>query len=143
MARTTLKSQAIIIAQLEAQVAELTTEKGILLSEVTMLQSELAASKEVIARQGQVIAARPKSAPPVAPRKPATKPLPSPAQVEVEPAIQITDRDKIVYAKFQALPRDQKQAYYDFAHSNGFGHLGIHNVNEIRVAFLAAKEAVA
>lgn len=132
------------IAELEAEVESLTDD----LSEYVDDSDKLDEARDIIKVQaerikllGMKVAAQPKSTPPASPKKPAPKPLPAPASVESAPAIQITDHDKVVYAKFQALPREQKQAYYDFAHSNGFGHLGIHNVNAVRIAFLAAKAA--
>ena len=149
MARVTLKSQAIIIAQLEAQVAELTTTKGILMSEVESLKQELSDVQHNTFTRDEVnqlieleVADRMATKPPASqPKRPAPKPLPAPAAFDSAPVISITDADKRVWSKFQALPREQKQAYYDFAHNNGFGHLGIHNVNQVRVAFLAAKAA--
>lgn len=147
MARITLKSQAIVIAQLEAQVAELTTQVGVLMNQLEAsnqraksLQDErddLIIENERLTESCIAAHERCDALEAIVAAKPAPKPVPT--QVELAPVISITDADKRVWAKFQSLPREQKQAYYDFAHSNGFGHLGIHNVNQVRVAFLAAK----
>ncbi len=129
------------------QLADVTTEKGILMSEVQILkqsydevESQLVAAEAQIKRQGQVIAAQPKTAPPASPKKPAPKPLPSPAQVEMAPVVQITDADRRVWAAFNALPREKRQSYYEFAHTT-VGHLGIHNIVAVREAYLAKQAA--
>lgn len=130
------------------QLAETTTEKGILMSEVTALKSEvqilkesydevesqLVAAEAQIKRQGQVIAAQPKTAPPASPKKPAPKPLPSPAQVELTPVVQITDADKAVWAKFQRLSREERMTIINWARPK-FGHIGIHNIISVRAAW--------
>lgn len=154
MARVTLKSQAIVIAQLEAQVAELTTQKGILMSEVTALKSEvqilkesydevesqLVAAEAQVKRQGQIIAAQPKTAPPASPKKPAPKPQIPVSEIESQPAVEITDTDRRVWSAFKALPREKRQAYYEFARAT-VGHLGIHNIVAVREAYLAKQAA--
>lgn len=138
--------QAQRIVELEAEVESLEVDLSIAQSDLEdqsktadEYDAELTTAKEVIEVQAERIkllsrkvAAQPKSAP---------KLTVSAAVVESAPVIQIGDADKRVWSKFQALPREQKQAYYNFAHSNGFGHLGIHNVNAVRVAFLASKAA--
>ena len=86
------------------------------------------------------VAAQPKTAPPASPKKPAPKPS-VPVQVEAQPAIRITDTDRRVWAAFNALPREKRQAYYEFAHSNGYGHLGLHNIAVVREAYLAKQAA--
>lgn len=150
------------------QLADAMTEKGVLLNQLAIVRQEsehfeveagqalqaLEAANQVRAELQDerdaliveneqlitILSKQPQVTAPVA--KPAPRMTVAATVVESQaPVIQITDHDKAVYAKFQALPREQKQAYYDFAHSNGFGHLGIHNVNAVRVAFLAAKAA--
>jgi predicted nucleic acid-binding Zn-ribbon protein len=170
MARVTLKSQAIIISQLTAQVAELTTQVGVLMSQLQAAQQdvphhlqeriatlvdernkliaenqrlteaavavteELDAAKERLAKQGQVIAAQPKSAPPVLP-KPAPKPQAPVSDIEsVSPVIQITDADREVYRKFNALPREQRLAIIAWARPT-FGNVGIDNIQAVRAAW--------
>lgn len=67
-------------------------------------------------------------------------PKPAPAQVELAPVVQITDADRRVWAAFQALPREKRQSYYEFARST-VGHLGIHNIVAVREAYLAQQAA--
>lgn len=162
MARITLKSQAIVIAQLEAQVAELATEKGILLSQleernqqVKLLNDEVECLKQSYDQiEAQLIDAeankftrdevnqlielevadRMATKPPASPKKPAPKPLPSPAQVESAPVIQITDADRDVYRKFNALPREQRLTIINWARPK-FGHIGMHNIQAVRAAW--------
>lgn len=167
MSKITVKStKSVILAAYEdairelelvkRQLAETTTEKGILMSEVQILkQSYDEVEAKLISVEANTftrdevnqlieleVADRMATKPPASqPKRPAPKPAPAPAAVDSAPVISITDADKRVWSKFQALPREQKQAYYDFSHANGFGHLGIHNVNAVRVAFLAAKAA--
>lgn len=70
-------------------------------------------------------------------RQPAPKPLPSPAVVESAPSIQVTDLDRATWRKFQELPREQRLAIIEFARPE-WGHVGIHNITEIRAAWRAA-----
>lgn len=67
-------------------------------------------------------------------------PKPAFAQVELAPVVQITDADRRVWAAFQALPREKRQSYYEFARST-VGHLGIHNIVAVREAYLAQQAA--
>ena len=172
MSKITVKStKSVILAAYEdairelelvkRQLAETTTEKGILLSqleernqqvkllndEVELLkesydeiESQLVAAEAQIKRQGQVIAASPKSAPPASPKKPAPKPSVPVSAIEAQPVVQITDADRRVWSAFNALPREKRQAYYEFARAT-VGHLGIHNIVSVREAYLAQQAA--
>lgn len=113
---------------------ELIAENQRLTEAAVAVTEELDAAKERIAKQGQVIAAQPKSAP----LKPAPKPLPVSAEVESQPIVEVNDFDRAMYAKFQALPRETRLEIIDFARPE-WGHVGIHNIVEIRAAWRAAK----
>jgi len=54
MSRVTLKSQSVIIAQLQAQVAELTTTKGLLMNEVDSFKNQLAYAQDETAQQARI-----------------------------------------------------------------------------------------
>lgn len=54
--------------------------------------------------------------------------------VESQPTIEINDFDRAMYAKFKALPREQRLAIIEFARPS-FGHVGIHNIAEVRAAW--------
>lgn len=163
MARVTLKSQAIIISQLTAQVAELTTQVGVLMSQLQAAQQDVPhhlqeriatlvdERNELIAENQRLtescIAAyercdaleaivATKSAPQPQRQAAAPSPLP-PAVVESAPTIEITDLDRAMWRKFQALPREQRLAIIEFARPE-WGHVGIHNITEIRAAWRAA-----
>lgn len=155
MSRVTLKSQAIIIAQLEAQVAELTTQVGVLMNQLEasnqraeslsnerddliienqrLTESCVAAHERCDALEAIVAA---KSAPQPQ-RQVASKPLPSPAVVDAAPTIEVSDFDRAMWAKFQALPRETRLEIIDFARPE-WGHVGIHNIAEVRAAWRAA-----
>lgn len=160
MARVTLKSQAIIIAQLTAQVAELTTQVGVLMSQLEASNQAKAAladeCKQLIVENQrltesciaahercdtleQLVASQPKSTPP-APKKPAPKPQVPVSEIESQPAIQLTDEDRRLWGAFKALPREKRQSYYQFAHAT-VGHLGIDNIRVVREAYLAKQSA--
>lgn len=68
----------------------------------------------------------------------ASKPLPSPVVVESTPTIEVSDFDRAMWSKFQALPRETRLEIIDFARPE-WGHVGIHNIAEIRAAWRAAK----
>lgn len=164
MARVTLKSQAIVIAQLEAQVAELTTQVGVLMSQLEASNQRIKTitndCDDLIAENDRLVAesnrlestvesyahrcdaleeiVATKSAP--QPQRPVTapKPLPSPAVVDAAPTIEVSDFDRAMWAKFQALPREQRLEIIAFARPE-WGHVGIHNIVEIRAAWRAAK----
>ena len=167
MARVTLKSQAIIIDQLTAQVAELTTQVGILMNQLQAAQqvqdipqhlqesyatlvderNELIAENQRLTEScvaahercdalEAIIAA--KSAPQPQRQAAALKPLPSPAVADAAPTIQVSDFDRAMWAKFQALPRETRLEIIAFARPE-WGHVGIHNIVEIRAAWHNAK----
>lgn len=181
MTRVTLKSQAIIIAQLEAQVAELTTQVGILMSQLeasnqarASLQDErdtlamtdciphhlqerianlvdernqlivenqrltescIAAHERCDALEA-IVAAKPVPQPQLQAATPKTT-VP-PAVADTAPTIQVTDFDRAMWRKFQELPRETRLEIIDFARPE-WGHVGIHNITEIRAAWRAAK----
>lgn len=130
------------------QLADVTTEKGILMSEVQILKQSYdeveaklisveantftrAEVEELIALEVADMATKP---PASQPKRPAPKPLPSPAQVEMSPIISITDADKAIWSKFNALPREKRLAIINWARPQ-FGHIGINNIIEIRAAW--------
>ena len=157
MARATIKSQQIIIDQLSAQVAELTTQIGILMSQLEasnqrakslsderddliienerLVESCIAAHERCDALEAIVAA---KSAPQPQRQAAAPKPLPSPEVVEAAPTIEVTDFDRAMWRKFQALPRETRLEIIQFARPE-WGHVGIHNITEVRAAWHAAK----
>lgn len=113
---------------------ELIAENQRLTEAAVAVTEELDAAKERLAKQGQVIAAQPKSAPPVLP-KPAPKPQAPVSDIEsVSPVIQITDADREVYRKFNALPREQRLAIIAWARPT-FGNVGIDNIQAVRAAW--------
>jgi len=153
------KSQALIAA--ESEIAQLKTQVGVLMSQLEAsnqarkalqderddliienerlveaaiaVTEELDAAKERLAKQGQVIAAQPKSAPPVLP-KPAPKPLPVSAEIELAPVVSVTDADKAIWSKFQRLSREERMTIINWARPQ-FGHVGIHNIVTVRAAW--------
>lgn len=147
MARVTLKSQAIIIDQLTAQIDELRTQVGVLMSaleesnqrakslqdEIDDANSELFTRDEVeqlieiaiVDHQADMAIAAPKSS---------VKPMAAPAVVESAPTIEVSDFDRAMYRKFQALDREQRLAIISFARPT-FGHVGIHNIVDVRAAW--------
>jgi hypothetical protein len=167
MARVTLKSQAIIIDQLTAQVAELTTQVGILMNQLQAAQqvqdvpqhlqesyatlvderNELIAENQRLTEScvaahercdalEAIIAAKSASQPQR--QVTAPKPLPSPAVVDAAPTIEVSDFDRAMWCKFQALPRETRLEIIAFARPE-WGHVGIHNIVEIRAAWHNAK----
>lgn len=180
MARVTLKSQAIVIAQLEAQVAELTTQVGVLMSQLeasnqarAALQDErdtlammdcvpqhfqesyaaLADERNELIAENQKLtescvaayercdaleAIVAKSAPQPQRQAVAPKPLTPPAIVDAAPAIEVADFDRAMWRKFQALPRETRLEIIAFARPE-WGHVGIHNIVEVRAAWHNAK----
>ena len=170
MSRITLKSQSVIIAQLEAQVAELTTHKGILMNEVACLSQELSPNDvdllhEQIALQADEIntltqdnARLVQSCEAAHTRcdvleellvqavdvRPVVKSAPlmtvAPTVIESQPTVEITAQDRAFYAKFKALPREQRLAIIDFARPL-VGHVGIHNIMTVRAAWRESQAA--
>lgn len=144
MSRTTLKSQAIVIAQLEAQVAELRTQVGVLmnnLEDANQIRSRLQDERDCLTlrcdKLEEIVA---NSKPVSALRKPAPKP--QPATAELAPVIQISDADRVFYAKFKALPREVRLAIIAFARPQ-FGNVGIDNIIAVRAAWHESQAAVA
>lgn len=74
------------------------------------------------------------SSPVQAPRKPAPKPEPVSAEVELAPVVEVSDFDAAMYRKFKALDRSVRLAIIDFARPK-FGHVGVHNIVEVRAAW--------
>lgn len=174
MSRVTLKSQAIIIAQLSAQVAELTTQVGVLMSQLeasNQARASLQDERDTLAmtdcipqhfqeayatlvdERNELIIENQRlcdaleaiiasTSAPQPQRQPAPKPLPSPAVVESAPSIQVTDLDRATWRKFQALPRETRLEIIAFARPE-WGHVGIHNIAEIRAAWHNAKPILA
>lgn len=156
MARTTLKSQQIIIDQLSAQVAELTTQVGVLMSQLEASNQRVKSlSNErddlIIENQRLVdscVAAHERcdvleaivatKSMPQPQRQAATKRLPSPEVVDATPTVEVSDLDRATWRKFQALPRETRLEIIAFARPE-WGHVGIHNIVEIRAAWRAAK----
>lgn len=161
MARVTLKSQSIVIAQLTAQVAELTTQVGVLmnaLEESNQLRSSLQDERDDLIIENRrlvesTIAAHERcdvleamvvkpSTPAQATRKPAHKPEPVSAEVESAPIVEISDFDIAMYRKFKALDRSVRLAIIEFARPQ-FGHVGVHNIVEVRAAWHDEQASVA
>lgn len=157
MSRVTLKSQAIIIAQLEAQVAELTTQVGVLMSQLeasNQRAKSIADDRDALALENERLESAvesyahrcdaleelvsTKSAPQPQRQAVTPKPLPSPVMVESAPTIEVSDFDRAMWRKFQDLPREQRLEIIQFARPE-WGHVGIHNIVEIRAAWRAAK----
>lgn len=161
MSRVTLKSQAIVIAQLEAQVAELTTQVGVLMNQLEaanqrakslsnerddlivenqrLVESTIAAHERCDVLESMV--AKP-SAPVQAPSKAAHKPEPVSAEVESAPIVEVSGFDIAMYRKFKALSREQRLAIIEFARPH-FGHVGVHNIVEVRAAWHDEQASVA
>lgn len=136
------------------QLADVTTEKGVLLESniakdqrIDLLKSEVAACHDEMAKFESAIESyahrcdaleelvSTKQEP--QPQRPVTvpKPLPSSdAVVESAPSIEITDLDRAIWRKFQALPREQRLAIIEFARPI-VGHVGIHNIVTVRAAW--------
>lgn len=168
MARVTLSAQVSALTSQVAdlqreleltkrQLADTTTEKGILLESniakdqrIDLLESEVADCHDEMSKLESAIeswASRcdaleamvaTKSAPQAQRQASASKPLPSPAAVESAPTIEVTDFDRAMWRKFQALPRETRLEIIAFARPE-WGHVGIHNITEVRAAWRAAK----
>jgi len=170
MSRITLKSQAIVIAQLEAQIAELTTHKGILMNEVAALSQELSPNDidllhEKIALQFDEINALNADNARLAQSntaaynrcdvleellvqavdsRPVVKSAPrmtvAPTVIESQPTVEITNEDRAFYSKFKALPQAQRLSIIEFARPV-FGHIGLTNIIQVRAAWHQAQAA--
>ena len=115
--------------------ATLVDEHKQLIAENQRLVESCIAAHERCAILEAIVAASPKSAPP-APKKPAPKPQVPVSEIESQPVIQLTDEDRRLWTAFKALPRERRNAYYEFAHTT-VGHLGIDNIRAVREAYLA------
>lgn len=153
------KSQALIAA--ESEIAQLKTQVGVLMSQLEasnqarkalqderddliienqrLVESCVAAHERCDALEA-IVAAQPKSAP--CSPKPAPKPLPASAEVESESVIEVSDLDKAMYRKFKALDRSVRLAIIEFARPQ-FGHVGVHNIVEVRAAWHDEQASVA
>jgi hypothetical protein len=159
MSKITVKStKPVILAAYEdairelelvkRQLVETTTEKEGLMSEVQILKQSYdeveaklisveantftrAEVEELIALEVADMATKP---PASQPKRPAPKPLPSPAQVEMAPVISITDADKAIWSKFQRLSREERMTIITWARPQ-FGHIGINNIQAVRAAW--------
>jgi hypothetical protein len=143
------------------QLADTTTEKGVLMNQLATQEPEIPqAFKEsyatLVDERNQLIIENQrltescvaahercdaleaivatKSAPQPQRQAAVSKPLPSPAVAESAPVISITDSDKAVWSKFQALSREQRMVIINWARPQ-FGHVGVHNIIEVRAAW--------
>lgn len=82
------------------------------------------------------------SAPVQAPSKAAHKPEPVSAEVESAPIVEVSGFDIAMYRKFKALSREQRLAIIEFARPH-FGHVGVHNIVEVRAAWHDEQASVA
>lgn len=114
--------------------ATLTDERNALIAENQRLVESCVAAHERCDALEAIVA---KSMPQPQRQAAASKPLPSPAVVESASTIEITDLDRAMWRKFQALPREQRLAIIEFARPE-WGHVGIHNITEVRAAWRAA-----
>ena len=133
------------VNELESEVEDLSSQ----LSDINEdeLNDTIESQRDIIKVQAERIkvlsrkvAAQPKTAPPASPKKPAPKPQIPVSEIESQPVVGITDTDRRVWAAFKALPREKRQAYYEFARAT-VGHLGIHNIVAVREAYLAKQAA--
>lgn len=143
------------------QLADTTTEKGVLMNQLATQEPEIPqAFKEsyatLVDERNQLIIENQrltescvaahercdaleaivatKSAPQPQRQAAVSKPLPSPAVAESAPPIEITDADKAVWSKFQALSREQRMVIINWARPQ-FGHVGINNIIQVRAAW--------
>lgn len=134
------------INELESEVEDLSSQ----LSDINEdeLNDTIESQRDIIKVQAERIkllshkvAAQPKIAPPASqPKRPAPKPQVPVSEIESQPVVEITDTDRRVWSAFKALPRQKRQAYYEFARAT-VGHLGIHNIVAVREAYLAQQAA--
>lgn len=153
------------LEMVKRQLADAMTEKGVLLNQLATQEPEVPQAfkesytalvderNELIAENQRltesciaahercdvleaIVAA--KSAPQPQRQAAAPKPLPSPEVVEAAPTIEVTDFDRAMWRKFQALPRETRLEIIQFARPE-WGHVGIHNITEVRAAWHAAK----
>lgn len=144
MAKLT-KIQQAQFDSLTAQVAELTTQVGVLMNSLEVSnqkRSELQDERDaLIVENEQLITILSQQTQPPAPVvKSAPKLTVSASVVEFAPSIEITAEDRRIWSAFKALPREKRQSYYDFARKV-VGHLGIHNIVAVREAYLAQQAA--
>lgn len=120
----------------EESYATLADERNELIIENQRLTESCVAAYQRCDALEAIVAA--KSAPQPQRQVTAPKPLPSPAVVDAAPTIQVNDFDRAMWAKFQALPRETRLEIIAFARPE-WGHVGIHNIVEIRAAWHNAK----
>lgn len=116
--------------------AALMDERNQLITENQRLTESCIAAYERCDALEAIVAA--KSAPQPQRQAVAPSPLPSPAVVDTAPTIEVSDFDRAMWSKFQALPRETRMEIIQFARPE-WGHVGIHNIVEIRAAWHAAK----
>ena len=121
---------------LQESYATLVDERNELIAENQRLVDSCVAAHERCDALEAIVAA--KSAPQLQRQVTASKPLPSPAVADAAPTIQVSDFDRAMWAKFQALPRETRLEIIAFARPE-WGHVGIHNIVEVRAAWRAAK----
>lgn len=119
----------------EESYAALVDERNELIAENQRLVESCVAAHERCDALEAIVA---KSAPQSQRQVSDSKPLPSPAVVDAAPTIQVGDFDRAMWAKFQALPRETRLEIIAFARPE-WGHVGIHNITEIRAAWHNAK----
>lgn len=115
--------------------ATLTDERNALIAENQRLVESCVAAHERCDALEAIVA---KSATQPQRQVTAPKPLPSPAVVDAAPTIEVSDFDREMWAKFQALPRETRLEIIQFARPE-WGHVGIHNIVQVRAAWRAAK----
>lgn len=120
----------------EESYATLVDERNELIAENQRLTESCVAAHERCDALEAIVAA--KSASQLQRQVTASKPLPSPAVADAAPTIQVSDFDRAMWAKFQALPRETRLEIIAFARPE-WGHVGIHNIVEIRAAWHNAK----
>lgn len=168
MARITLSAQVSALTSQVAdlqreleltkrQLANAATEKGVLLESNTakdqridLLKSEIADCHDEMAKLEsalesyahrcdaleEIVSTQSASQPQC--QVVASRPLPSSTVVESAPTIEVSNFDRAMWRKFQELPRETRLEIIDFARPE-WGHVGIHNIVEIRAAWHNAK----
>ena len=114
----------------EESYAALVDERNELIAENQRLTESCVAAHERCDALEAIIATK------LAPRspKPAPKPLPVSAEVELAPVVSVTDADKAIWSKFQRLSREERMTIINWARPQ-FGHVGINNIIQVRAAW--------
>lgn len=142
-----LTEKGALLSQLASQEAEiphhfqesyatLTDERNALIAENQRLVESCVAAHERCDALEAIVAAKSASQPQRQVTAPKT--TASPAVVDAAPTIEVSDFDRAMWAKFQALPRETRLEIIAFARPE-WGHVGIHNITEIRAAWHNAK----